>query len=222
MTKAIILLSGGLDSVVSYACLKNEYDEFFALTFDYSQKSIMEEIQAAKAISDFYGIKQKVISLKWLGEISGTHNIPVLSEDELNNIEITKNSAKAVWIPNRNALFLNIAASFAEASGFNDIIFGANKEESITFIDNSKKFVYTVNEMLKYSVNSKISVKAPLIDMTKDEIVKKGMELNIPFSLIYSCYNGTKKHCGVCESCLRLKRALKKCGRNDIINTIFG
>ena len=134
----------------------------------------------------------------------------------------SKNTANLVWVPNRNALFINIAASFAEAFGYNDIIIGANKEEGETFIDNSKEFITNINNSLKYSVNSKIEVKAPLIDMTKEEIVKKGIELNIPFHLIYSCYNGNGKHCGKCESCLRLKRALKNCSKFDIIDNIFG
>ena len=88
--------------------------------------------------------------------------------------------------------------------------------------DNSKEFINAINNSLKYSVNSKVEVKAPLIDMTKSNIVKKGIELNIPFQKIYSCYNGTDKHCGKCESCLRLKRALKSLEKTDIINSIFG
>ena len=226
MTKAIILLSGGLDSVVSLAYLKEKYIDFLALTFDYSQKPAKTEIKSAKEIADFYHIEHKLIPLNWLGNISGSAlnssiEIPVLKEIELNNKNITKKSAKSVWVPNRNALFINIAASFAEAMGYNDIIIGANKEEGATFIDNSLEFINAVNNSLQYSVNTKIEVKAPLINMTKNDIVKKGIELNIPFRFIYSCYNGTVKHCGKCESCLRLKRALKNCERTDIINSIF-
>lgn len=227
MNNAIILLSGGLDSVVSLACVKNNYDKIFALTFDYNQKSVKEEIKSSVNIAEFYGINHKIIKLDWLGNISTSAlnneiKIPTIKEDELKNREITKNTAKAVWVPNRNALFINIAGSFAEAGNYKDIIIGANKEEGETFIDNSINFIKAINESLKYSVNKEIEVKAPLIEMSKEEIVKKGIELNIPFNLIYSCYNGEGRHCSRCESCLRLKLALKKCKRIDIIESIFG
>ncbi len=227
MNKAVILLSGGLDSVVSLACIKEQYDDILALTFDYSQKSAMQEIKSSKKVADLYGIKHRIIKLDWLGSISGSalnnsSKVPVLSEEDLDDKNITADSAKSVWVPNRNALFINIAASFAEAMNFNAIIIGANKEEGATFIDNSKEFITAVNNSLKYSVNSKIEVKAPLINMTKDDIVKKGTELNIPFNLIYSCYRGNEKHCGKCESCQRLKKALKNYSNIDIMYSIFG
>ena len=125
-------------------------------------------------------------------------------------------------MPNRNLLFISIAACFAEALGFQNIIIGANKEESLAFPDNSKSFVDAANKTLKYSVKSNIKISAPLLSMTKTDILKKAIELNLPFNIIYSCYKGGEKHCGKCESCLRLKRAAINCGRDDIINIVFG
>ena len=225
--KGIILLSGGLDSVVSLAITKNEYKGIFALIFDYGQKAAKKELEAVNSISEFYRVSYKLITLPWLNEISQSalnkgDDIPIINETELDDKQITQSSAKAVWVANRNALFLNIAASFAESLGYDDIILGANKEEGATFKDNSVEFIQAMNNLLKYSVNNEIKVQAPLIYMTKEEIVKKGIELNIPFELLYSCYNGTNKHCGKCESCLRFKRALKKSNRDDIIVKIFG
>ena len=227
MNKAIILLSGGLDSVVSLACEINHYSDILALTFDYSQKSAYEEIKASQEISKLYGIKHKVIKLDWLGEISNsslnTNNvIPDLEENQLDNILITQKTSNSVWVPNRNALFINIAGCFAEACGCNTIIIGANKEEGETFVDNSPQFVKTINESLKFSTNVEVNVIAPLLDLNKREIVKKGIELNIPFKFLYSCYNGNGRHCGKCESCQRLKRALKELGQQDIVNSLFG
>lgn len=226
MNKSIILLSGGLDSVVSLALCIEKYNPELALTFNYGQKSFEAEYNASKNIAEYYSLNHKVIQLDWLKEISGSaltgkSDIPVMTTDNLNNQKLTKESAKSVWVPNRNALFINIAASFAEAQNYSHIIIGANKEEGETFKDNSKEFIKAINESLKNSINTDVQVLSPLENMNKDEIVKKGIELNIPFNMIYSCYNNTKKHCGKCESCTRLKRALQINNREDIIAMLF-
>ena len=148
--------------------------------------------------------------------------LPLLDKNELNNKIITVKSAESVWVPNRNALFINIAACFAESYKYKYIIIGANKEEGATFKDNSLEFIQAINDSLKNSANSEIEVTAPLINYDKNEIVKLGLNLKAPFNLIYSCYNTqVKKHCGKCESCLRLKRALELNNRNDIISQLF-
>ena len=222
--KSIILLSGGLDSVVSLVMLKE--DVKLALLFDYGQKALNEEIKASKAIAKFYNIEQKIIKLDWLKEISTSslntnEEIPELTKELLNDKAITENTSKSVWVPNRNALFINIAACFCEANDYNSIIIGANKEEGETFKDNSLAFINTINNSLKNSTNNNVQVLAPLIDKTKEEIVKIAIEKEIPFNLLYSCYSNQEKHCGKCESCLRLKRALELNNRQDIISTIF-
>jgi 7-cyano-7-deazaguanine synthase len=222
--KSIILLSGGLDSVVSLAIHKE--DVKLAILFDYGQKALNEEIKASKEIAKFYNIEHKIITLDWLKEISTSslntnEEIPELTKDSLNDKTITESSAKSVWVPNRNALFINIAACFCDANNYNSIIIGANKEEGETFKDNSSQFIEAINESLKNSTNNNVKVLAPLINYTKEEIVKIAIEKEIPFNLLYSCYSNKEKHCGKCESCLRLKRALELNNRQDIISTIF-
>ena len=227
MNKALILLSGGLDSLVSLAFTKEEYNISFALTFDYGQKARKQEIASSVEISRYYGIKHKVIAVPWLAEItetslvSETEEIPELKISDLDILELTQESAKKVWVPNRNGLFINIAAGFADAYEFTHIIFGANKEEAVTFSDNSQEFINRINKSLEYSTLVKPEVVAPLINYNKIEIVKLGMEKNIPFDLARSCYNNTKKHCGRCESCLRFKRALIEAGYPKPLSSIF-
>ena len=223
---AIILLSGGLDSVVSLAILNNEIDIKLALTFDYGQKSIKKELDASQKIAKYYGIKHRLIQLDWLKEITNTSlvsdlDIPTIDEAKLDNQEITQKSMKNVWVPNRNGLFINIAASFADSFDYDFIIIGANKEEATTFSDNSERFIKDINEALKTSTNNKTQVIAPLIELDKNEIVKKAIELKVPLQFINSCYNNTKKHCGKCESCNRLKRALKNAQLEKLITDLF-
>lgn len=220
-TKSIILLSGGLDSVVSLALVKEKLNVTLALTFDYGQKSAEKEIEASRKICDFYGIEHKVIKLDWLKKITKTalvsdENIP--SGEELENPE---NSAKSVWVPNRNGLFLNVAACFCDADNFTHIIIGANREEAQTFPDNTREFIERVNAEFEYSTRVQPEVTAPLIDCDKVEIVRLALKNNAPLDLLNSCYAGTKKHCGKCESCVRLKKALEANKDNFFIKKLF-
>lgn len=224
--KAIILLSGGLDSVVSLADEINKLDFKLALTFDYGQKSFEKEYNSSKQIAKYYNIKHECIKLDWLKNITTTslvsnNLVPEIDTDKLDNKEITADSMKNVWVPNRNGLFINIAAAYADSFGYDYIVIGANKEEAATFSDNSKKFIEDITKSLETSTNKKVKVLAPLIDCNKDEIVKKALELKVPLKYINSCYNNTKKHCGKCESCNRLKRALQNLECNELIKELF-
>lgn len=217
-TKSIILLSGGLDSVVSLALVK---DVTLALTFDYGQKSAAKEIEASAAIARHYGLEHKVIKLDWLKDITHT---ALCSDEEVPTGEALKNeveSAKSVWVPNRNGLFLNIAGAFADAEGYTSIIIGANKEEAQTFPDNTKEFIERVNAEFEFSTRVQPKVVAPLIDCDKVEIVRLALENNVPLELLNSCYASTQKHCGKCESCVRLKRALKANNDTVFIKKLF-
>ncbi len=217
--KSIILLSGGLDSLVALGVCNNKYGIELALTFDYGQKSAKEEISASKKIADFYKIEHKVIKLDWLKEITKT---ALVSEDEIPTEHLgTKDSSASVWVPNRNGLFLNIAAAFADSYKFDYIIFGANKDEGQTFSDNTEEFRNSVSKVFESSTLQKPIVIAPLINYTKSDIVKIAMEKSMPLELVRSCYRGGEKHCGLCESCRHLMRALKENKGEKYINILF-
>ncbi len=221
MTKSIILLSSGLDSVVSLALFKEKYNITTAITFNYGQKAANKEINKSKKLADFYNLKHIVIDLPWLNEFSQStlnknKDIPTAV-----TIEDVKKESKSLIVPNRNALFINVAASIAEADNFKYIIIGANEEESHNFKDNSKQFIEAINLSLKNSTENEIQVLAPLIDFDKGKIVEEGIKNNVPFNLMHSCYKNEEKHCGICESCLRLKRALQLNDRGDVIRDLF-
>lgn len=212
MPKSIILLSAGLDSLVSLGLKKDELNIELALTFDYGQKAAEKEIQASEKICKYYNIKHEVITLNWLKNITKTSlvsNEEVPAGDELKSPE---KSAKAVWVPNRNGLFLNIAGAYADSYGYKYILIGANKEEAQTFPDNTADFINSVNEEFKYSTLEKPEIIAPLINYNKNDIVMLALKNKLPLELTMSCYNGGDKHCGICESCTRLKHALQANG----------
>ena len=204
MTKGIVLLSGGLDSLVSLGLGIKEYNVSLALTFDYGQKSVDYEIRASKDICDYYGIRHEIIKLDWLKNITHTS----LVSDKKVPEKIDENSAKNVWVPNRNGLFLNIAGSFADGENYDYILIGANKEEAQTFPDNTQEFIDRVNSEFEFSTQKHPKVVAPLINYDKNGIVELALKNDIPLKFVKSCYVGGMKHCGKCESCIRLKNAL--------------
>lgn len=222
---AIILLSGGLDSLVSLAKAIETCDIKLALTFNYGQKSFKNELEASEKICEHYGIKHQTIKLDFLQEITQSAlvkgDVPELSKKDIDSKEITQNSMKAVWVPNRNGLFLNISASFADSYGYDFIIFGGNKEEASTFPDNTEEFTEAMTKGFELSTQKKPKVIAPLIKLSKSDIVKTAIELEVPLELTRSCYNAGEKNCGQCESCQRLKRALSNNTCFDLIDKIF-
>lgn len=206
--KSIILLSGGLDSLVAlgYSKVNTDYNVELALTFDYGQKSVLREIEASELICKHYQISHKVIKLDWLRDITKT--ALVSNQDIPNNGFETMQSAAQVWVPNRNALFLNIAASFCDSYGYNYILYGANKEEGNTFPDNTEQFRSQISNLFETSTLVHPKVVAPLINYNKDDIVKIAVRDSMPLELVWSCYKTGEKHCGECESCHYLKKAL--------------
>jgi 7-cyano-7-deazaguanine synthase len=182
MNKELILLSGGLDSMVALGLSKNVE---LALTFDYGQKAFVRELEASIKISRHFGVEHRIIRLGWLEEIT---------------------DRSRVWVPNRNGLFLNIAASFAEAQNFTHIIIGANAEEAQNFPDNTAAFIERTNAAFEYSTLCRPKVVAPLINCSKSDIVK--LAHNMPLEYVWSCYEDGEEHCGQCESCKRSYNAI--------------
>ncbi|MBO5385356.1 7-cyano-7-deazaguanine synthase QueC [bacterium] len=221
MTKSIVLLSGGLDSLVSLGLKRNELNVSLALTFDYGQKSAQQEIDASKKICEYYGIEHEVIKLDWLKNITQTS---LVSDDEIptgDALNDGNQSMKSVWVPNRNGLFLNIAGSYADSYGYDYILIGANKEEAQTFSDNTQEFIDAINKEFEYSTQNAPKVVAPLINYIKNDIVMLALDSGIPLELTRSCYQGGAKHCGICESCVRLKNSLFANNDQKYIKVLF-
>jgi 7-cyano-7-deazaguanine synthase len=211
--KAISVLSGGLDSTVATAHYKDKY-EIHAITFNYGQRSAEMEIKSARAVCEKLGIEHSVLDLPWLKKLgksalTSDAEVPELKMDELDSKEICDETARKVWVPGRNVVFTAIATSFAEALNAEKIIVGWDLEEAATFPDNSKEFLDAFNNVLEIGTLEGVKIEAPVINMSKTEIVTLGMEIDAPMDLSYSCYMGEEKPCGTCESCMRRIRAFK-------------
>jgi 7-cyano-7-deazaguanine synthase len=223
--KSIVLLSGGLDSVVSMACAFTRSEIILALTFDYGQRAAAREIAAAHACCRIFGVPHRVLRLDWLADITRSALVdtsvalPRVDESQLDTMDPT--TMKAVWVPNRNGLFIHIAAAFAEALGAHSLITGFNREEGRTFPDNSAAFVEALNRGLALSTLTAVQVISYTQNLTKSEIVLMGLDKGAPLDVVYSCYGGDEPMCGHCESCARLKRAFLSTGQWPIIRHRF-
>lgn len=216
--KCIVLLSGGLDSTVNLYEAHGQMDVLLALNINYGQRAFTQESKAAKASCKALGIPFKTIDLGWFADFTKTslvcrdHDVPSGHEVQMDDQQTSLNTADRVWVPNRNGIFLNIAAGFAEGLGAQYVIPGFNLEEASTFPDNSTDFMRALDTSFEFSTQNKVKVHCFTDEWDKTQIVKRGHELNVNFDNVWSCYFAGEERCGQCESCQRLNRALKANG----------
>ena len=216
-TRSVVLLSGGLDSAANLAFCRAQDDPVLALTARYGQRAADAEVRAARALAETYGVRHEVVDLTWLGALGGSAltqeaaAMPELRPDQLDERAATEKSAKAVWVPNRNGVLINVAAAYAERLGATRVIVGFNREEAATFPDNSGEFLGRATRSLEFSTANQVEVFCYTTQLDKREIVAKleRLEKPFPYDLIWSCYQAGPKACGLCESCRRLARALE-------------
>ncbi len=226
IARAVVLLSGGLDSTVSLSLAARRVVVLAAVTFRYGQRSAEEEVKASRRVARSLGVCHRVISLPWLGRLNAggladpKTRIPKVSVSDL-NAGRTAAASRAVWVPNRNGLFINMAACLAEAWGAGIVVAGFNSEEAENFPDNGLEFVRDANRVLKRSTLNGVRVVSYVQRMTKEEIVEEGVRVGAPLGAVYSCYLGGPGHCGECESCRRLARAFRLAGQWDLIRSRF-
>lgn len=215
---AVILLSGGLDSALNLALAARDGKARLALTMRYGQRAEGPELAAAQALARHYGADWKAVDVRWLGEVNPTsltrkdQALPLLATDELDRMDLASSSAKAVWVANRNGLFLNIAGAYAEALGENEVFVGFNREEAATFPDNSQAFMDAMNHALSFSTMTHVKVGSYTIAWDKPELMAEAIRVGLPLHLVWSCYEAGPDRCWKCESCKRSERGLLAAG----------
>ncbi|MEM2918304.1 MAG: 7-cyano-7-deazaguanine synthase QueC [Candidatus Altiarchaeota archaeon] len=219
--KAICLLSGGLDSAVTTAIASQNY-EIFALTFLYGQKH-KKELNSAKRLAKFFKVKEHKILKIPLQEISSSSLINKKEKIPIGKSykEIKKSKViPTTYVAARNIIFLAYALAYAEEVNAEKIFIGANQIDYSHYPDCRKAFIEKFQDIAKVGTKAGvegkcIEIEAPLLKMSKAEIIKKGHELKVPFELTWSCYQGRKKACGVCESCILRLDGFKKANLKD-------
>ena len=191
--KAVVLLSGGLDSAVALGLVKQSHQVVLALTINYGQRNWQQEWQAASILAQWAGVPHHQVDLPWL--------VNLLPTGMRADLETAKDTLEAVWVPNRNGVMLNVAAAFAEKLAAQTVVFGANADEGQAFPDNTPGYRQAVSEALMFSTQNQVKVLAPVEAMTKAEIWQAGLSLNIPLHATWSCYDNGAEPCGICLSC---------------------
>lgn len=215
---AIVLVSGGMDSCVTSAIAREENDEIAFLHISYGQRTERRERKAFNDIADFYNIENRLdISIEYLAQIGGsslTDNSIEVSEANLEIKEIPTS-----YVPFRNANMLAIATSWAEVLRANAIYIGAVAEDSSGYPDCRPEFYAAFEKTIETGTkpDTNIKIKTPIIYLSKAEIVRKGLELNAPLHLSWSCYRSEDLACGTCDSCALRLRGFERVGVKDQI-----
>jgi 7-cyano-7-deazaguanine synthase len=175
--------------------------------FDYGQRALERERNAVFGAVNYYGFPLREVRLGWLDELvpAGMRRQRPAADP---TTEPRLDTPDAVWVPNRNGVFLNIGAAYAEAYGCDYVVTGFNREEAIEFPDNGEEYVSRVNGGLEISTRNRVRVVSFTQDLDKQRILELGVELRAPLSVVWSCYHDRQRMCGRCASCRRLKKAL--------------
>ncbi|MBK8465227.1 MAG: 7-cyano-7-deazaguanine synthase QueC [Chloracidobacterium sp.] len=218
VSKAIILVSGGMDSCVTAAIARTENDDLAFLHISYGQLTENRERKAFNEIADHYGVETRLdISIEHLAKIGGSS----LTDENINVTEadLESNEVPTSYVPFRNANMLSIAVSWAEVIGANSIYIGAVAEDSSGYPDCRPEFYAAFQKTINTGTkpDTHIEVRTPIIQLSKAEIVKKGIEIDAPLQLTWSCYRREDLACGTCDSCaLRLRGFEKACVADPI------
>ena len=219
MKKAVVLLSGGLDSATSLYFAKNKGFECVCLIFRYGQRHV-KEIAAAKKIARRARCRWQVVtlSLPWKGSslLDREMKIPVATTSQGHHVTSVPNT----YVPARNIIFLSFALSYAEASGARTIFIGANAIDYSGYPDCRPEFYRAFVKAAQLGTKTgiegfPIKIITPLITKTKARIIKLGMKLRVPYELTWSCYKGALVPCGECESCRFREKGFSEAGIED-------
>jgi 7-cyano-7-deazaguanine synthase len=222
-SKAVVLLSGGMDSCVTAAIARLTHDVAF-LHASYGQRTARRERRAFDAIADFYGLSDRlVVDLNYFRAIGASaltdSRIAVPKRSSAAQTVLQSAEIPVTYVPFRNAHFLSVAVSWAEAIGANAVYIGAVAEDSSGYPDCRPEYYRVFQELVKVGTRpeTRIEIATPVITMRKSGIIQRGIELNAPLHLTWSCYQGEDLACGVCDSCVLRLQAFEQAGRVDPI-----
>lgn len=219
--KAVVLLSGGIDSATTLAIAKDSGYEVYAISFRYGQRHHFE-IEAAKKIAIDMGVKRHFITYIDLTSFGGsalTDDIPV---PKIGEVEDIGKEIPVTYVPARNIIFLSLALGWAEVLGVSDIFIGVNVVDYSGYPDCRSEFIEAFEKAANLGTRNgvegkKIKIHTPLISLSKAEIIRKGIKLGVDYSLTHSCYDpdANGRACGKCDSCLLRKKGFEKAGVED-------
>lgn len=219
--KAVVLLSGGIDSTTTLAIAKDQGFDVYAISFRYGQRH-KAELEAAKKIAIYFNVIQHLILDVDLNAIGGSALTSDIKVPNDRNIDIMAKEIPVTYVPGRNIIFLSLALAWAEVLGVSDIFIGANAIDFSGYPDCRPEFLAAFETMANMGTKAgiagkKITIYAPLIQLTKAQIIQTGIKLGVDYAMTHSCYNPSEhgSACGRCDSCLWRKKGFQEAGLLD-------
>jgi 7-cyano-7-deazaguanine synthase len=220
--KAVVLLSGGIDSATTLAIAGNEGFDIYALSFRYGQRHALE-LEAARRIAERFKVHQHLIVDIDLRKIGGSALTADINVPKNRGVEQMKKDIPATYVPARNTIFLSYALAWAEVVGSGDIFIGVNVLDYSGYPDCRPEYIAAYEKMANLATKAgvegrqQLKINTPLIQMSKSEIIRKGIELGVDYSLTHSCYDPfvSGEACGECDSCILRLKGFRDAGLKD-------
>ncbi|MCC2275455.1 7-cyano-7-deazaguanine synthase QueC [Streptomyces sp. ET3-23] len=214
---AVLIFSGGLDSVVTAYVLRERGSSVSLISFNYGQRHVKELAHAAR-LADQLGVAHDIVDLTSLGRILGGSALTDLRVPVPHG-HYRAQTMRSTVVPNRNAIMLEIAAGAAVASGADAVAFGAHSGDHAIYPDCRPEFFNAIEASIKAGndghIDPAFQLVAPFLELTKADIVREGARLGVPFELTWSCYEGGEVHCGACGTCVERREAFAEAGVDD-------
>ena len=203
MSKAVVPISGGLDSSVILSIACQHHDDVYAISYDYGQKHYKELLYAGCQVDEYKNIEDhKIIDIKFFKDIAPTSSLTNNNIKVAHTRDVLGDAQTVNYVPFRNMMMLSIACSYAEAVGAETVYHGSALVDSQAgYWDGSKEFLEQINNLTTLNRKNRIEIKAPLINLSKQEIIKIGLDNGVRFDETWTCYEGDEKACGHCTAC---------------------
>lgn len=227
MKKAVILSSGGLDSTTCMAIARSLGYELYSLSFDYGQR-LRCELDCARKVARFFGASKHLIINVNMRDIGGSALTDSIDVPKGRDTEAMASAIPVTYVPARNTIFLSFALAWAEVVGAGDIFIGVNSVDYSGYPDCRPEYISAFERMANLSTKAAVeghltfAIRTPLMDLTKTDIIRKGIELGVDYSITHSCYDPDEngRACGECDSCTLRLRAFAKAGLEDPVQYV--
>lgn len=222
--KAVVLLSGGMDSATLLQYVKQELGvaDIHALSFLYGQRHACE-LESARWQAEHVGVaKHHMVDLSFMGTLTqGGSALTDLSMPvpDLVDVPEVQRSQPPTYVPNRNMVLLSLGAAYAESVGICDVFYGAQAQDDYGYWDCTATFVARINALLGLNRGDGVTISAPFLNMRKAEVLKIGLALGVDYAHTWTCYRGGEVPCGTCPSCVERRKAFEESGMEDSLNS---
>ncbi|MHB8772364.1 MAG: 7-cyano-7-deazaguanine synthase QueC [Syntrophales bacterium] len=220
--KAVVLSSGGIDSTTTLAIARAEGYALYSLTFDYGQRH-SAELLAARRVADFFQVERHLVVSLDLRPIGGSALTDAIGVPKGRSVEAMTREIPVTYVPARNTIFLSYALAWAEVLGAGDIFIGVNAVDYSGYPDCRPEFIAAFESLANLATKAavegmlRVRIRTPLIALTKAEIIRRGIELDVDYGLTLSCYDPAPEGgaCGECDSCILRRKGFAEAGLAD-------